>query len=174
MPTLLLGMAIGAILVLGTLTGLALASRQTAEARPTAIAQFRKPAQATKPAAQGGPAAAKPAAQGGPAATTPVAQDGQLSGRPALVGFVLDVNGNEITVKSRGGPVARVVVGPNTEVRRGRQRVRVADVREGDPIVALGRINQQQRTMQARIVVVDPPRPFRDRVGIVPSANRQL
>lgn len=163
MPTLLLGMAIGAILVLGTLTGLALASRQTAEARPTAIAQFRKPAQATKPAAQGGPAA-----------TTPVAQDGQLSGRPALVGFVLDVNGNEITVKSRGGPVARVVVGPNTEVRRGRQRVRVADVREGDPIVALGRINQQQRTMQARIVVVDPPRPFRDRVGIVPSANRQL
>jgi hypothetical protein len=135
-------MAIGAILVLGTVTGMAVASRQTAEARPTAIAQFRRPAQA-------------------PPAT---AQEGQLAGRLVLVGFVLDVNGNEITVKSREGPVARVVVGPNTELRRRRQRIRVTDVREGDPIVALGRINQQ-RSMPARLVVVDPPRPFRDRFG---------
>ncbi|HEV8636839.1 MAG TPA: hypothetical protein VG370_21685 [Chloroflexota bacterium] len=140
-PTLLLGMAIGAILVLGTLVGMAVASRQTAEARPTAIAQYRKPAPATKPAGQ----------------------DPQLAGRPALVGFVLDVNGDEITVKSRQGPVARVIVGPNTEIRRRRQRVTVTDVRQGDPVVALGRINQQQRTMQARIVVVDPPGPFRER-----------
>jgi len=149
-PTLLLGMAIGAILVLGTVTGLALASRQTAEARPTVLAQFRRPAQVTAQAAQ---------------ATRLAAQEGQLAGRPALVGYVLDVNGNEITVKSREGPVARVVVGPNTDLRRRRQRVRVTDVREGDPIVALGRLNQQQRTMQARVVVVDPPRPFRDRGG---------
>jgi hypothetical protein len=144
-PTLLLGMAIGAILVLGTVTGMAVASRQTAEARPTAIAQFRRP---TATAAR-------------PEGTRPSAQEAQLAGRPSVVGFVLDVNGNEITVKTRQGPVARVVVGPNTDLRRGRQRVRVSDLREGDPIVALGRLNQQQRSMQARIVVVDPPQPFR-------------
>ncbi|HEV8634106.1 MAG TPA: hypothetical protein VG370_07690 [Chloroflexota bacterium] len=134
--------------MLGTLVGLAVASRQTAEARPTAIAQFRRPEPTARAAGQ----------------------DGRLAGRPALVGFVLDVNGNEITVKSREGPVGRVIVGPNTDVRRRRQRIRVTDVREGDPIVALGRINQQ-RAMQARLVVVDPPRPILDRLGSMPSSS---
>jgi hypothetical protein len=139
-------MAIGAVLVLGTLTGMALASRQTAEARPTAVAQRRPPALATRLAEQ----------------------PGQLALRPVLVGVVLAVDGNEIAVRSRQGPVGRVVVGPNTELRRRRQRVPLTDLRPGDPIVALGRVNGQ-RTMQARLVVVDPPRPLRDRVGRLPS-----
>jgi hypothetical protein len=109
-------------------------------------------------AAAGQPVPAKPPKPGAPVATPNMVQvPGQAAPRPGIAGVVLDVTGNEITVKSRQGPTGRIVVGPNTIVRRRGQRISLGDLKPRDQVIAVGRPNAQQRTLQATLVVVDPP-----------------
>jgi hypothetical protein len=147
-----IALVVALVIVGGTLAGSAIASRRSAQAAEVAVA--------THQAAEARPARARPQA----AATEPelISLPGQSGApRPGVVGVVLDVTGNEITVKSRQGPTRRVIVQPGTVLRKHGQRIQLADLKPQDTLVAVGKPNQQQRTLQAAIVVVDPPRPFR-------------
>jgi hypothetical protein len=115
-----------------------------------------------RPATPPVPPPQRPADRAAPRQPPRVPDGGQAGApRPGVVGVVLDVTGNEITVKSRRGPTERVIVGPKTVIRKHGQRIQLADLKPQDALVAVGKPNQQQRTLQASIVVVDPPRPFR-------------
>jgi hypothetical protein len=149
---------VAVVVVGGTLAGSAIASRRSAQAAEVAVATYQ--AEAAKPGR------ARTEAGAGRAAPAATAERVSLAGqsgppRPGVVGVVLDVTANEITVKSRQGPTLRLVIQPGTVIRKRGQRIDLAEVRPRDRLVAVGRPNQQQRTLQPSIVVVDPPRPFR-------------
>jgi hypothetical protein len=144
-----IALAVAVVLVGGIWVGGAIAERRLARAE--AAAGATRPAAPTR--------VLKP---GGPTPTPELLQvPGQAAPKPGMVGTVLDVTGNEITIKSRQGPTARIAVGPNTIVRRRGQRIALGEVRVGAEVLAVGRVNAQQRTLQASLVVVDPPVPRR-------------
>jgi hypothetical protein len=132
-----------ALVVGGTLAGGAIALRRATRAEAAVSATV----QATRPVKPGQPT------------PTPelVSLPGQAKPRPGVAGTVLDVTGNEITIKSRQGPTGRIVIGPKTVIRRRGKAVAIEDVKPGAIVIAVGKPNAQQRTVQAAVVVVDPP-----------------
>jgi hypothetical protein len=144
-----IALVVAVVLVGGIWVGSAISERRLARAEGAATAT--RQAASTK--------VVKP---GGPTPTPELVQvPGQAAPKPGMVGTVLDVTGNEITIKTRQGPTGRIMVGPNTIVRRRGQRIAIGDVRVGAEVIAVGRVNVQQRTLQANLVVVDPPVPRR-------------
>src|SRR5262245_39454649 len=97
-----IALLVALIVVGGTLAGSAIASRRSAQAAEVAVATYQ--------AATARPGRARPDGVGARAGATPadrVALPGQAGPtRPGLVGVVLDVTGDEITVKSRQGPTS--------------------------------------------------------------------
>lgn len=147
MSKLLLGTLIALLAVVlvvgGTILGGTIALRRVARAEAAVTA--------TQPAA-------RPAKPGQPTPTPElVALPGQTKLRPGVAGTVLDVTGAEITIKTRQGPTARIMLGPKTLLRRRGKSITVDDVKPGQALIAVGKPNAQQRTVQAVVVVVDPP-----------------
>ena len=138
-------LAVAIVLVGGIWVGGVIAERRLASAEAAANSTRQS----------GSTRAVKP---GGPTPTPELVQvPGQAAPKPGMVGTVLDVTGNEITVKTRQGPTGRIMLGPNAVVRRHGQRIALGDVAVGTEVIAVGRVNAQQRTLQANLVVVDPP-----------------
>src|SRR5207245_439941 len=111
-----LALVVALVVVGGTMAGSAIATRRSAQAAEVAIATYQgealEPGQARL---EGG--AAKP--QRADARPERVSLPGQTGApRPGIVGVVLDVTGDEITVKSRQGPTGRVIVQPSTVIRK--------------------------------------------------------
>jgi hypothetical protein len=166
-----LALVVSLVVVGGTLAGSAIASRRSAQAAEVAVAtrqaeagrpaRPRVEAAATRLAAATRQAAATRPARAAAGQTADARAAGQAGpARTGLVGVVLAVSGDELAVKPRRGPEARVVVEPGTIVRKGRRRVALAEVEAGDRLVVVGRADPQ-RGLVATIVVVDPPRVFR-------------
>ena len=147
MKRLLLGTLIALIAVVlvvgGTILGGTIALRRVARAE-AAVTATQQAARPTKP---------------GQPTPTPelVSLPGETKPRPGVAGTVLDVTGTEITIKSRQGPTARIMVGPKTLLRRRGKAITIGDVKPGEALIAVGKPNVQQRTVQAAVVVVDPP-----------------
>lgn len=132
------------LVVGGTVAGGAIALHRTAAAEAAAFATAQASVKAARP--------------GVPRPTPGMVQlPGQARLRPGIAGVVLDVTRDEITIKSRQGPTARIVVGPTTILRRRGKTIALSEVRPGQLLIAAGKPNQRQRTVQAAIVVVDPP-----------------
>jgi hypothetical protein len=154
----LLALTVALVVVGGLLAGSAIGTRRSAEAAEAALATYQAEAVAS------GPIHVEPNVPATASAARPerVARPGAAgAGRRGVVGVVLDARGDEITVKPRRGATARVAVAPSTLIRRRGQRIQVADLRPRDRVVAVGRPSQSPRTLQASIVVVDPPRQSR-------------
>ena len=81
------------------------------------------------------------------------AQDGeggfaQGSGR-MVRGTVTAVAPDHLTVKSEAGDTFQVAVTPNTQVRKGRELVKFADVHPGDGVGAMGEVDVPNKTVHA-------------------------
>jgi len=88
-------------------------------------------------------------------------QDGQQGPAVALGaggrmvrGTVSAVVGDKITLKTDAGEVFTVAVTPNTRVMKGREPAKMADVRVGDGIGAMGEMDQPTKTVHALFVSV--------------------
>lgn len=85
---------------------------------------------------------------------------GRGEGRPAFAGgqmvrgTVTAVAGDHLTVKTEAGEVYQVVVSANTRVTRARQPVKVADIKAGDGVGAMGVLDAPTKTIHAVFVGV--------------------
>lgn len=89
-------------------------------------------------------------------------QDGQQEGRAAFAGGqmvrgeVTAVAADRLTVKTEAGDVYQVVVSANTRVTKQRQPMKVADIKVGDGLGAMGVMDAPTKTIHAVFVgVVD-------------------
>ena len=64
-------------------------------------------------------------------------------------GTVTAVAPDHLTVKSDSGDTFQVAVTPNTQVRKGRELVKLADVHPGDGVGAMGEIDAPNKTVHA-------------------------
>ncbi len=96
-------------------------------------------------------------------AVTPVrlkAQEEEQESRPAFAGghmvrgTVTAVAGDQITVKTETGEVYRVVVSANTRLSRDRQPLKVAEIKAGDGVGAMGVLDAPTKTVHALFVGV--------------------
>ena len=99
----------------------------------------------------------------GLALNLPVLAMGQMGdGSPAVAlgnarmvrGTVTATAANRLTVKTETGELFDVVVTPNTQVRKGRDAMKLVDVRAGDGIGAMGEIDAAKKTVHALFVTV--------------------
>jgi len=67
-------------------------------------------------------------------------------------GTVSAVAGDKITLKTENGDVYTVVLTPNTRLMKGRDPAKVADVKVGDGIGAMGEMDQPTKTVHALFV----------------------
>src|SRR6202522_2088988 len=88
------------------------------------------------------------------------AQDGQNEGGAAFAGgqmvrgTVTAAAGDHLTVKTEAGEVYQVVVSANTRVTRDRQPVKVADIKVGDGVGAMGVLDAPTKTVHAVFIGV--------------------
>jgi len=75
------------------------------------------------------------------------------SGR-AVRGTVTATATDHLTVKTETGDIYEVVITPNTQVRKGRDPMKFADVHVGDGIGAVGEMDPAKKTVHALIVTV--------------------
>jgi hypothetical protein len=101
------------------------------------------------------------------------AQDGQNEGGAAFAGgqmvrgTVTAAAGDHLTVKTEAGEVYQVVMSVNTRVTRDRQPVKVADIKVGDGVGAMGVLDAATKTVHAVFVgVVDAEQVKKAREGI--------
>jgi len=101
------------------------------------------------------------------------AQDGQDGGGVAFAGgqmvrgTVTAAAGDHLTVKTEAGEVYQVVVSQNTRVTRERQPVKVADIKVGDGVGAMGVLDAATKTVHAVFVgVVDAEQVKKAREGM--------
>ncbi len=85
-----------------------------------------------------------------PAGDAPVAMG---AGR-MVRGTVTAATADHLTVKTEAGDVYDVVVTANTQVRKGRDPMKLADVHPGDAIGAMGEIDAPKKTVHALFVQV--------------------
>jgi len=107
---------------------------------------------------------AKVGAVGLLALVLPVAATGQMGdgSAPAMAmgngrmvrGTVTATAADHLTVKTETGEVYDVVVTPNTQVRKGRDQMKLADVHAGDGVGAMGEIDPAKKTVHALFVTV--------------------
>ena len=87
-------------------------------------------------------------------------QDGQAEGRGTFAGgqmvrgVVTAVAGNRLTVDTQAGEVYQVVISDNTRVTQQRQPMKVADIKVGDGVGAMGVLDAPTKTIQAVFVGV--------------------
>lgn len=71
-----------------------------------------------------------------------------------LQGTVTAVSGDKLTVKMERGEVFQVSVSANTRVTKGRDPVKLADVKVGDGVGAVGEVDQANKTVHAMFLVI--------------------
>ena len=87
-------------------------------------------------------------------------QDGQAEGRGTFAGgqmvrgVVTAVAGNRLTVDTQAGEVYQVVISDNTRVTQQRQPMKVADIKVGDGVGAMGVLDAPTKTIHAVFVGV--------------------
>jgi len=69
-------------------------------------------------------------------------------------GTVTAATADHLTVKTEAGDVYEVVVTPNTNVRKGRDVMKFADIHTGDAIGAMGEVDAPKKTVHALMVMV--------------------
>src|SRR5580698_5293828 len=67
-------------------------------------------------------------------------------------GTVTAAAADHLTVKTETGEVYEVVVTPNTQVRKGRDQLKLTDVHVGDGVGAMGEIDPAKKTVHALFV----------------------
>jgi hypothetical protein len=88
------------------------------------------------------------------------AQDGMGEGRPAFAGgqmvrgTVTAVAADQLTVKTDEGDVYKVAVSENTRVMKDRQPIKVAEIKAGDGVGAMGVLDAPTKTVHAVFVAV--------------------
>ncbi len=92
----------------------------------------------------------------GPAPALSTPQDGAPAmGNARMVqGTVTAATPNRITLKTQGGDVYAVTVSPNTQVRRGRDQMKLADLHVGDGVGAMGELDPNTKTIHALFLTV--------------------
>jgi hypothetical protein len=99
-------------------------------------------------------------------------QDDQREDRPAFAGGqmvrgTVTAVGDHLTVKTEAGEVYRVVVSTNTRVTKDRQPVKLADIKVGDGLGAMGVLDAATKTVHAVFVgVVDAEQVKKVREGM--------
>ncbi len=89
-------------------------------------------------------------AQAGDPAQAPVAM-----GNARMVrGTITAVAPDKLTVKTEQGDLFSVAISANTQVRKGREPMKLADVHVGDGVGAMGEIDQPSKTVHALFVSV--------------------
>lgn len=69
-------------------------------------------------------------------------------------GTVTAATADHLTVKTEAGDVYEVVVTPNTQVRKGRDLAKFADIHAGDGIGAMGEVDAPKKTVHALMLMV--------------------
>ncbi|ADW67886.1 DUF5666 domain-containing protein [Granulicella tundricola] len=69
-------------------------------------------------------------------------------------GTITAVAPDHLTVKTERGEVFQVAVTPNTQVRKGRDPIKYADVHVGDGVGAMGEVDRPNKTVHAMFVTV--------------------
>lgn len=88
------------------------------------------------------------------------AQDGSGEGRVAFAGgqmvrgTVTAVTADQLTVKTEEGDVYQVAISANTRVMKDRQPIKVADIKAGDGVGAMGVMDAPTKTVHAVFVAV--------------------
>jgi hypothetical protein len=69
-------------------------------------------------------------------------------------GTVTAVAPDHLTVKTEAGDTFTVAVTPNTQVRSGRETMKLADVHAGDGVGAMGEVDRPNKTVHAMMLMV--------------------
>jgi hypothetical protein len=69
-------------------------------------------------------------------------------------GTVTAATTDHLTIKTEAGDVYDVVLTPNTQVRKGREPMKAADIHSGDAIGAMGEMDPAKKTVHALMVMV--------------------
>ena len=78
----------------------------------------------------------------------------QFAGMQRVMGEVTAVNGANVTIKTEDGSTTQVVTTDNTRVMKGRGvTVKVADLKVGDGLMAVGNLDAPNKTMHAAMVM---------------------
>ncbi len=81
---------------------------------------------------------------------------GQFAGGQMVRGTVTAVASDHLTVKTDAGDIYQVTISPNTRLTKDRQPVKVADIKAGDNVGAMGVLDAPAKTVHALgIFVVD-------------------
>ena len=79
---------------------------------------------------------------------------GQFAGMQRVVGEVTAISGSTLTVKGEDGATFQVVTTDNTRVMKGRGvTVKVADLKVGDGLMAVGNLDAPNKTLHAAMVM---------------------
>lgn len=77
-----------------------------------------------------------------------------MGGARMVRGTVTAAAANHLTVKTEAGDLYEVVLTPNTQVRKGRDPMKAADIRSGDAVGAMGEMDPAKKTVHALMLVV--------------------
>jgi hypothetical protein len=75
------------------------------------------------------------------------------NGRP-IRGTVTAATPTMLTVKTEAGDVYEVLISPNTQVRKGRDPMKAADIKPGDGVGAIGEMDPNKKAVHALMVTV--------------------
>jgi hypothetical protein len=92
----------------------------------------------------------------------------QFAGMERVVGTVVSVAGDVVTVKAEDGSVYKLATTPNTRLIEGQAPVKVADLKAGDGAMALGNMDAPNKTLHAALVMVtdaDTLKKMRENLG---------
>lgn len=90
-----------------------------------------------------------------------------FNGGEMVRGVVTAASGDRLSLKTDAGQAYQVTVTPNTKMMKDRQPVRLADVKVGDSIGAMGVLDAPTHTVHAMFVmVVDPEQARKMREGL--------
>ena len=74
---------------------------------------------------------------------------GMFGGQPPVTGTVTALAADHVTVKTEAGDVYQIFMGPNTQIRKDRQPVKLTDVQTGDMLTAAGEMDAAAKTLHA-------------------------
>ncbi len=77
-----------------------------------------------------------------------------FGGGRMVQGTVTAVTADQITMKTEAGEIYKVTVTPNTQMRKDRVQVKLADVHPGDGVGAMGEIDRPNKTVHAVMLVL--------------------
>jgi hypothetical protein len=96
-------------------------------------------------------------------------QRGQFGGMQRVAGTVVSVAGDAITIKAEDGTVSQVTTTANTRVMKGQGvTVKVADLKPGDGVMAMGNLDAPNKTLHALMLMVtdaEQLKKLRDNMG---------